>query len=212
MKWLSSIWSKGEQGPAGALPQVSGVYVSLALQVLLQQLKPDKKYSILDLGSAQGRNIEFFSRFAGKISVEDLHATLASFDFLSPEDGFSYEAVFEYLLPYKKNTRFDVILAWDLLNYLERDEFQHLIRHLSKFCRPGTLLLALICTAKHMPDRPTRFLVRDDQNLEYRNDSSVLRTCPLYQQSDLKRLLPHFRVYNSFLLRNGMKEYLFAFE
>jgi hypothetical protein len=212
MKWLSSILSKGEQGPDRALPQASGVQVSLGLQVLLQQLKPERSYSILDLGTAHGRNIEFFSRFAGKISVEDLHSTLASFDFLSPEDGFSYEAVFEYLLPYRKNSRFDVILAWDLLNYLERDEFKHLIRHLSKFCRPGSLLLALICTSKHMPDRPTRFLVADEQTLEYRNDSTVLRTCPLYQQSDLKNLMPSFRVCNSFILRNGMKEYLFVFE
>jgi hypothetical protein len=212
MKWLSSIWSKGEQGLEGALPQASGVYVSLAMQVLLQQLKPERRYSILDLGSAQGRNIEFFSQFAGKISVEDLHATLTSFDFLSPEDGFSYEAVFEYLLPYRKNTRFDIILAWDLLNYLEKDEFKHLIRHLSRFCRAGTFLLALICTSKHMPDKPTRFHIVDEQNLEYRNDSNVLRACPLYQQGDLKNLLPSFRVYNSFLLRNGMKEYLFVFE
>ncbi len=44
------------------------------------------------------------------------------------------------------------------------------------------------------------------------NDSSVLRPAPRYTEIDLKQLMPGFRVYSSYLLRNGMKEYLFVCE
>lgn len=190
----------------------SKAHTSLALNVLFHQLRPDRKYNLLDLGPALGANVEFFSQFSCKIYIEDLYRTLTSFDFLSPEDGFSYDAVFEYLLPYRKNTRFDVILAWDLFNYLERDEFLFLMRHLTKFSHTGTLLFALFSTSKHIPEKPINFKIVDNESLLYENNSSVLRPCPQYSQSDLQHLMPNFRVCNSFILRHGIKEYLFVRE
>jgi hypothetical protein len=103
-------------------------------------------------------------------------------------------------------------MAWDIFNYLERDEFQSLISHLGKFCHKGTLLFSLISTRKHIPEKPTTFRILDQESLQYHTESSVLRLCPGYQQSDLNHLMPHFRPCNSFLLRNGFKEYLFVYE
>jgi hypothetical protein len=211
-KWFSSLGTKSEAGETDAsLPQVEP-QSSPALNLLYRQLSADRKYHILDLGPACGVNVDFFSQFTCKIYIEDLHQTLTSFDFLSPEDGFSYEAVFEYLFPYWKNTRFDVIMSWDIFNYLEPDEFDHLVRHLIQFCQTGTLLFALISTLKHIPERPTTFRILDPRHLLYQTNSRVLRSCPRYQQTDLNRLMSHFRVRNSFLLRNGFKEYLFVCE
>lgn len=185
------------------------VHHSMALGLLTHQLQKDRKYHILDLGTAVGQNIEFFSQFTCKIYIEELYTTLNSFDYFSPEDGSGYEAVFEYLLPYRKNTRFDVILAWDLFNYLEREELRHLLRHLRRFFHAETLLFALISTLKHMPEEPIRFRIVDHQTLVYEFSSTVLKPCPRYQHTDLTRVMPGFRVCNSFHLRNGFREYLF---
>ena len=103
-------------------------------------------------------------------------------------------------------------MAWDIFNYLERDEFKSLITHLGNFCHKGTLLFSLISTRKHIPEKPTTFRIVDQENLQNQIESSVLRLCPGYQQTDLNHLMPHFRVCNSFLLRNGFKEYLFVYE
>ena len=166
---------------------------------------------MLDLGAAFGANVDFFSQFARQIHIEDLYHTLVSFDLFShEEDGVNYADVFDYLLPYRKETRFDVILAWDLFNYLDRDEYFYLTRHLSKYCRPGSLLFAHISTRKHIPERPTNYKIIDEQTLAYEKSSTVLRPCPRYAEPDLHHLMPDFRVCNSFLLRNGIKEYLFA--
>ncbi|MBI4444537.1 MAG: methyltransferase domain-containing protein [Acidobacteria bacterium] len=206
--WISSRKS----GPAPVAPEQereSKTHTSLALNVLFHQIRHDRKYHILDLGPALGSNVDFFSQFSCKLYIEDLYPTLTSFDFFSPEDGFSYDAVFDYLLPFRKATSFDIILFWDLLNYLERDECAALVRHLVKFSHPGTLLLALISTLKLIPERPIEFRILDQQHLLYESSSSVLRPSPLYQESDLRQIMQNFRVCNSFLLRHGIKEYLF---
>lgn len=212
IRLLSQRVEKGPETSAKSYETRSTVHTSLALNVLYHQLRPDRKYNILDLGPAFGSNVEFFSQFSCKIYIEDLFQTLTSFDFFSPEDGFGYDAVFEYLLPFRNNTRFEIVLVWDLLNYLEHEEFRHLIRHLSRFTHSGSLLFALLSTQKHIPEKPINFKIVDSQSLIYETSASVLRPCPQYEQSDLRHLMPNFRVCNSFILRNGMKEYLFVRE
>lgn len=209
MSWFSGLTAEATTD----LPQFqSRVHNSLALNVLFHQLRPERRYNILDLGAAFGANVDFFSQFSRKIYIEDLYRTLTSFDFFPPEDESSYAALFEYLLPYQAGTRFDVILAWDLFNYLERDEYLHLTRRLSKFSYPGSLLFALISTQKHIPEKPTNYKIINQQSLLYEKSSTVLRPCPRYEQTDIQHLMPRFRVTSSFVLKNGIKEYLLVRE
>ena len=212
MRWFTSETPKTPVAEPQQLDQVSGVHTSLALNVLYHRLLPGEKHHILDLGPPLKANIDFFSQFPCRLYIEDLYSTLSSFDYLSPEDGFSHEAVFEYLLPFQKNVRFDIILSWDLVNYLERDESSQLVQHLSRFCRKGSQLLVLVSTLKHISEKPIRFRIVDSQSLDYESESAVLKPCPRYQQTDLNQMMPHFRVANSFLLRNGFKEYIFTLD
>ena len=211
-RWVSHVGVKSKQKLIELSSSEPEANTSLALDVLYNHLHNEKKSNILDLGPALGANVDFFSQFSCKIYIEDLYHTLSSFDFFSPEDGFTYEAVFDYLLPHNHNTRFDIIMAWDIFNYLERDEFKSLINHLGNFCHKGTLLFSLISTQKYIPEKPTKFRILDQESLQYQTESSVLRLGPGYQQTDLNHLMPHFRVCNSFLLRNGFKEYLFSYK
>ena len=210
-QWFSALGLKSKKELIEESPPEPEASSSLALKVLYDQLRHQRKYHVLDLGPALGANVDFFSQFSCKVYIEDFYRTLSSFDYLS-EDELSYQAVFEYLLPYEKNTRFDIILGWDLFNYLERDELQSLILHLGHFCHKGTLLFALISTSQYLPEKPTTFQIVNHDRLLYQTNSTVLRECPKYQQTDLNQLLPNFRVSNSFLLRNGFKEYLLASE
>ena len=210
-QWFSGLGLKSKEDPIEDSPPEPEASASLALKVLYDQLRLQRKYHILDLGPALGANVDFFAQFSCKVYIEDFYRTLTSFDYLS-EDKLSYQAVFEYLLPYQKNTRFDIILGWDLFNYLERDELQSLILHLGHFCHKGTLLFALISTSKYVPEKPTTFQIVNHDRLLYQTNTTVLRQCPRYQQTDLNQLIPNFRVCNAFLLRNGFKEYLFSCE
>jgi hypothetical protein len=185
---------------------------SLALNGLFHQFREGRKYRVLDLGPAVAKNVEFFAQVRCRLQIEDLYGTLSSFDYFSPEDGFSYEAVMGYLMPFHRSASFDVILAWDLPNYLDREVLRHLIQHLSRSCRSGTLLFMWVATSRYIPETPLRFQILDEETLLCSGHGSVLRPSPHYEASDLTRLMPRFRVCNSFALRNGYREYLMAYE
>jgi len=210
-EWLEEKKDPQESLKIEPVPQIQE-HRSLVLGLLFHQFQQGKKYRILDLGPAVSRNVDFFGQYSCTLYIEDLYNTLASFDYLSPEDGFSYEAIFSYLFPYYRTTQFDFILAWDLLNYLEKEESTHLVRHLCRYAHHGTLLFSLFSTKNHIPEVPYRFEIADKQTLVYRSNSSVMRPSPRYEQRDLDRIMNRFKICNSFLLTNGYREYLFSLE
>jgi hypothetical protein len=212
MRW--SLLRNPEPGPAPepTLPEAE-VHTSVGLNIAYNQVRARRKLSVLDLGSASASNFQFLSQCVRSlhIEIEDLYETLSSFDFFDPREPRSYDAVYRYLFPYSEETRFDLILGWDLFNYLEKLEISGLIKHLDRFCHPGTLLFSMISTNRYIPERPIRFQIIDSERLRYEYLSSLLRTSPRYHRADLNRMMPRYRLFSSFRLRNGFKEYIFAF-
>ena len=212
MRWSLLRNPELRPAPEPTLPEAE-VHTSVGFNVVYNQFRDRRRLSVLDLGSANASNLEFLSQSVRSlhIEIEDLYNTLSSFDFFDPSEPRSYDAVYRYLFPYGEDTRFDLILGWDLFNYLEELELTSLIRHLDRFCRPGTLLFSMISTNRYIPERPIRFHIIDSERLRYEYLSSLLRPSPQYHRADLSRMMPHFRLFSSFRLRNGFKEYVFAF-
>src|SRR5690606_38926970 len=106
-------------------------------------------------------------------------------------------------------TPFDMILLWNMLDYLDRGDIGRLSRQLAELCRPGTLIYGLVSTRPQIPVTPTNFKIVDQGNLIYQYTATTQRAGPRYGQVKLLESMPGFRVKRSFLLRNGMQEYLF---
>jgi hypothetical protein len=185
-------------------------FKSLALKALLEALKPGVEYRTLDLGPAVGSNVEFLSQFSPKIRIEDLYKTFASNGFFErngePFDG----SVIGRLLSIPRSERFDIILCWDLVNYFRPEELKELVRELGGFCASGSLLFAISSTLKEMPSAPTTYRILDTQTLLYIPGSEVMQPCPRYVPRDLVMIMSGFRIHSSFILQNGMQEYLFV--
>jgi hypothetical protein len=81
---------------------------------LLQQLEEGRLYSILDLGPARGRNLDFWAPTARRICFEDYYCTWADKGFVKPEEGGSYLPLLAKLLSFREDARFDIVLAWDI--------------------------------------------------------------------------------------------------
>jgi hypothetical protein len=184
---------------------------SLALQALTSRLRTGERYNILDLGSSVGQNVDFFSEFCGKLYVQDLYDDLISFDYFSPSGEVELDKIYRYLLPFNPGTRFDIVFSWDLFNYLEENECRGLMKHLATFCRPDTLVLSMISTRKSIAERPAKYRILDSQTITCENRTGIMKSCPCYREPQLARMMPAFKVLNSFLLRRGFKEYLFSF-
>lgn len=184
---------------------------SQALKMLCQGLRGDKTHSILDLGSATKENIDFYSNFARKIQIEDFYDSLNSpASSSSEEEGDGVNKSFEHMLPYTRDTRFDIIFTWDLFNYLTRDQLQKLVAHLGKFCNRRAILFSLITNGQYVPEHPIGFRILDQENLSYLAGTGASRVNTRYKEPNLAKFMPGFKIYKTFLLRNGMQEYLFT--
>lgn len=199
----------------GEPPADPTIQKSLGLSALVQQLQPDHKYTILDLGPAIGANLEFWSQFPCKIHLEDFSSILKSESFVERENDEDEEAVgrsfFKGLLPFSPDARFDIILCWDFFNYMNLAMVTRLVQYLTDFCTPGTLLFALLSSAQKMPAEPTVYRIIDQEHLQYLAQTGSLIVSPRYNPRDINRMMAGFQVSSSFLLRNGIQEYLFFY-
>jgi hypothetical protein len=187
------------------------VHRSMGLHALVEELREDSTYFILDLGRAVAANIEFWSRFGCKLYVEDFYDSLPA----PSEDPAEVEpwpsAFLESLLPFPVQTRFDVVLCWDILSYLSYEQASSLLAYLARFSKPGTLLLALFWVGSQIPRHPVTFKIVDPEHLEYFHLGPATRPAPAFQARDISRLKEQLRTSNSFLLRHGVQEYLFTY-
>ncbi len=167
---------------------------------------------VLDLGPARAANLDFFSRYGGRLTVADFYRGLraARASTTSDEDERKAKA-FAELLPFDKTTRFDLVLAWDLLNYLTPQEQHVLMKCLEPFCLAGTAILAFVSTQKEMPPAPSAYSIRDADTLVCEEREGRARPCPRYLEGDLLKRMQGLTVENRYQLRNGMLEYVFSY-
>ncbi len=184
-------------------------FSSLALGNLLESLGDERKHHVLDLGPACGSNVAFLADFRYKIYVADLFDSLATKPATAEHQARTGDGLFGPHVVIDEDTRFDVVLAWDVLNYLKRNALLDLFSRLRPFCHRQTLLHALIWGHSEIPEKPMRFSITDERHMTYEVSSPVSRTGPRYAPRELERLMAGFRVTRSYLLRNGMQEYVF---
>lgn len=184
------------------------LYRSPTLQALVSRLSSEGAYHILDLGVASGANVEFFSRFSCRLQIADLPEALAS-EKLRPLLAADPAAAFRRVLPVARQP-FDVVLAWDVLNYLTREQFGCLAAHVGSLCRPGTFMLAFVSTTKEMSSVPLVFKIVDDQTLLLRQQTAAVRPSPRFPPAEVGRLMSGFAVVQSVVMRHGVQEYLFV--
>jgi 2-polyprenyl-3-methyl-5-hydroxy-6-metoxy-1,4-benzoquinol methylase len=189
-------------------PSQPAVYKSLGLSTLLRFLRDDRKPTILDLGPALGANVEFWSRHQCRLHIEDFYR-----DFIaraSNENEESKASIFADLLAFNEELSFDIVLTWDLFNYLDLAQLEGLVRHVSRFCKPGAALFALISSQPDIPDQPTVFRILDTERMVYETRTQITRPCPRHQPREVAKAMGLFQVSSSFLLRNGIQEYVFV--
>ena len=211
------LWRRRRDSPPTAEPRREfadplepqpPLYRSPTLQALVSRLSSEGAYHILDLGVASGANVKFFSRFSCRLQIADLPEVLTS-EKLRPLLTADPAAAFRRILQGARQS-FDVVLAWDVLNYLTREQFRCLATHVGSLCRPGALMLAFVSTTKEMPSVPMVFKIVDDQTLLLRQQTTAVRPSPRFPPAEVGRLMSGFAVVQSVVMRHGVQEYLFV--
>lgn len=188
------------------------VFRSLGLKAIIDQMRDDRSYSILDLGPALEVNVKFWSRFSCRLEILDFHRGLREWKTAAQPEERKAEAAFAALLPSLGTAAYDLILAWDLFNYFDLRALEALVRRLGLGCRPGTKLFALVSDLPAIPASPMTFKIigRGELGCEIRDAET--RPSPRHQPRDIARLMTGFTDCCSFLLRHGLREYVFAYK
>jgi len=189
--------------PAGELTN------SPLLASLVGQCAERPRCHVLDLGPAISSNIAFFQQLHCKLEIADCGAELLRLSRRGEDEPTPLDVQLARLVPVDPDDPYDAILAWDLLNYLDKPLFAALAAHLAPAVTGDTQLHAYIGARKTLAAEPAQYRLQDEGKVEVRTRSAVTRACPCYHQMELRNLLPQFGVARSTLLQNGMQEYLF---
>ena len=180
---------------------------SRALGPVLSRLESLSRGSVLDLGAPTTTNFLAYQERGARIAVADLYRFYAP---TRPEEESEEPPRFEPHLPGSVES-FDVVLAWDVLNYLTKDEIGSLMSALSMRCSPGALVLALMAGGSRIAASPQRYRIAGSETLKVERETDRTIEAPAYSEQTLVRLLPRFNVESRFQLRNSMVEYLFTY-
>lgn len=180
-----------------------------ALKKFLSTLGAHPQSTLLDIGPVVGQNVTFFGERLGcKFQVEEISKDIDRFvredklpelpDFLSRRFPQGDES-------------FDGILCWDLFDYLDKPAAQALARQLVRLLRPGGVLLALFNATEAVPTTKayTRFVVVDEENIQYRSYAAARGKQRPLPNRDILRMFEPLRVTDQFLLKTNTREMLF---
>ena len=174
---------------------------------LLELQSADRRAVILDLGPARTETVALFSQFRCRLEFADLGDCCGQLN--AETDPLQLQQLVESLLPRRRREAADVVLCWDLLNYLQRPTLKTLMARVAARSRPGTLVHTLIAySTPRMPARPDRYAALPDGRLIIRPTTGTDCAAPRYTPEDLRHCLPDYTIDSAMLLKNGMQEFL----
>lgn len=187
-----------ETMPAARQP-VEMQHRSPGITAIYNELKASREHRVLDLGPSSARNFNFFTQLSCKIRFENLNECLA-------EGAQSADqALQDYLNPFQQEEKFDVVLTWDLFNYLDEAAIVWLVAQLTPICRPDALLHMVKYASAQIPRAPRSFQILDPHHISLQqNAATALRRHNRHETARLLRLMPDFYIESSYMNYEGM--------
>lgn len=178
------------------------IHRSPALTAIYNEVKRSSRNKVLDLGPMTQGCFELFSSLSCNIAVEDLASYVAVHAVESHGKTLDFEG---YLQGYPKDQKFDVVLMWDILNYLTLDQMAVLFSKLRPLLKPNSLVYMLRYTRKSIPSVPRFFYVKDQYTVEMTEGDMVVRDIPVASTLQLLSAMPGAYMQETIVNKMGMQ-------
>ena len=183
------------------------VNASKTLASFLSLLFARPAAEVVDLGPVIGSNVTFLSERVGcKIHVEDLYADV---DRHARKDELDQLPEFlrgRFALP---DASVDAVLGWDVFDYLAPAAAGVLARELKRMLRPGGVLLGFFGARASDDPRYTKYFIEDETHLRHRFYPSACGRRWVLQNRDINLMFAGLELFDSVLLKSGVREILF---
>lgn len=211
-----------EAPPAGSVAESEDVRQTLLLPMLLERFEPEQPLTVLDVGFGMPKTLSFFSAFHCRLHFAGLYdagelAGLAEAIDSSEEDAMDVqlESAFARMLALQPQTRFDICLLWDFLNYLPVPA----VRAFSNVLRPhlhrdsmghgfGAFKANAPAMSGAVPERALQYGVWDEQRFVVRPRPDFPSPPFSHSRATLAEAFNCFEIARGTLLREGTMELL----
>lgn len=179
---------------------------SRLLSTLFDGADDDIPLTVLNLGPALPETLEFFSGFRCKLFFSDLFPELPIR--ADEEAGISLESRFDSALLVPGGALIDVVLFWDVLNFLSRDAVRELMSQLRPYLHPGSRGHCFAVHNTKTPAASTYHGIFDAGHFSVRSRSAIPPDYQPHPQGELESLIRYFRVDRSVLMTDRRLELL----
>ena len=166
---------------------------------LLDGLTADGGLSVLDLGSASESSFRLYAQYARRIRFADIRCHSSS-----PR---GLPGRLEALGPDSRG-HFDLVLAWNVLDWLGKDDRSALVERLVQLTTPEAKLYVLVDASEAPTAYPLSFTLLERDRVLQQPVGPSKPTHPQLLPAEVERLLMPFRVSQGFWLRQGWREYV----
>jgi len=199
---------------------------SSGLRELARMLQAEEPLCILDLGSTSAANIRYLTERGHKIYSEDLLEASTDPELVTKDtDGqrlVDHKSFFSENLAYS-NAQFDLVLCWNLADYLDESLVKPVVARLWSVMKPGAVLLAFFHTREAGPDAPCyRYHIVNQDILEMQHvraqrdlrkgrtgaGESSFRLQRVFNNRHIENLFRDFTSIKFFLTRDNVREVL----
>jgi SAM-dependent methyltransferase len=207
------FFKRGGNSPTTELPAGGAKIVrrSSGLAELNKLISGREEMTVLDLGPTSPPNIRYLTERGHSFYNEDV--LLSSFDpayALKNDKGDPTVNVEKFLSENLKHKaeQFDLVLAWDVPDYLPEPIVKPLVDKLAASMRPGGVLLAFFHTRDAGPDAPYyRYHLAGTDSLELQRGPQF-RLQRVFNNRHIENLFREFASIKFFLARDNVREVL----
>jgi SAM-dependent methyltransferase len=200
---------------------------SSGLAQLVKSLESEEILCVLDLGSTSPANIRYCTERGHKIYSEDLLVASTEPSLLGKDEAGkpvldSKRFLAENLV--YPGSQFDVVLCWNLADYLDESLVKPVVGRLWSLLKPGGVLLAFFHTQEAGPDAPCyRYHIVGADTLEMQHLDSrgegkkgaprapgpgTFRLQRVFNNRNIENLFRDFASIKFFLARDNVREVL----
>src|ERR1700722_19150470 len=200
---------------------VESTRVSNGLKELMWNLDGLGRGTLLDMGGAWQATLSFFIEKGFRVTTDDLIRTWKQF--LDNEDKEFRERskadqsldlspaaranrFFESNISYP-NSSFDVVLLWDLLDYVDPAMATKTVAAITDLLLPGGVVFTMFHSKK--PEGFQRYRVADAGTLQVVSSQLICPAQRVYQNREIQDLFGRYRTAKSFIARDQLRENLF---
>ena len=189
-------------------PPTSRTQQSLLFPSLVKKVNQDRRLSVLEIGPALPETIEFFSQFKCRLHF----AAMYTDPILQMQSGEYTEAELaeqiSQSLGFSKDTRFDLCLFWDFLNYLDDKALRAFNTAIRPFLHKSTRAHAFTVRTLNTSFSNQQYGIAEAHMFSIRSRTGKqARTTP-HTQAILVNLLSSFDIDQGMLLPDGRLEVL----